>query len=70
ASVIRFIEANWRLGSIDGSDAPNGQASFDRTAGTLMNLFNFDARPALDPVLLNCNGTYVGRHQRPPASCP
>jgi len=53
ASIIRFIEAHWRLGGIDDSDAANGQASFERTAGTLMNLFNFDARPALETVLLN-----------------
>ncbi len=70
ASVIRFIEANWRLGSIDGGEAANGQASFDRTAGTLLNLFNFDARPSLDPVLLNCNGTYVARHHSAPTGCP
>jgi phospholipase C len=70
-SVIKFIEDNWQLGNIDGPSAPpNGQASFDRNAGTLMNLFNFDARPSTDPVLLNCNGTYLDKHQSPPATCP
>jgi phospholipase C len=71
ASVIHFIEDNWRLGRIDGPTAPgNGQASFDRNAGGLENLFNFDARPSLDQVLLNCDGSYLGKHQSPPATCP
>ena len=71
ASVIHFIEDNWRLGRIDGATAPpNGQASFDRNAGNLVHLFNFDARPSLEQVLLNCNGSYIGRHQAPPATCP
>ena len=70
ASIINFVESNWRLGTIDPPDAPNAQSSFDRTAGTLLNLFNFDARPSLEPVLLNCNGTYLARHERAPSSCP
>jgi len=70
ASIINFIEANWTLGSVDGpTPLPNGQASFDRAAGSLMHLFNFQARPSLEPVLLNCNGTYATR-QTVPASCP
>src|SRR5262249_47580752 len=71
ASIINFIENNWSLGNIDGPNAPaNGQASFDRNAGTLMNLFNFEASVMPAPVLLNCNGTYVNNHQAPPATCP
>src|SRR5262249_58542773 len=70
ASVINFIESNWRLGTIDPPGTPNGQGSFDRTAGTLMNLFNFEARPSLDTVLLNCNGTYVAHRRAAPSSCP
>jgi phospholipase C len=71
ASVIRFVEENWRLGTIDGpTPLPNGQAAFDRAAGTLMHMFNFEARPSLQQVLLNCNGTYVGNHDSPPATCP
>jgi phospholipase C len=71
ASVIRFIEENWGLGRIDGPTAPaNGQASFDRAAGTLLHLFNFDARPSLEPVLLNCDGSYLSRHSSVPATCP
>ena len=70
-SVIRFIEDNWRLGNIDAPNGmTNGQGAFDRYAGTLMSLCNFDARPSTQPVLLNCNGTFVGQHASPPAICP
>jgi phospholipase C len=68
ASIINFIEANWNLGFIDGPTAPpNGQASFDRNAGTIMNMFNFGGPPSISPVLLNCNGSYASTA---PASCP
>ncbi len=71
ASVINFVEANWRLGSIDGPNPlPNGQSSFDRYAGTLMNLFSFQTPPYREAVLLNCNGAYLERHQRAPVTCP
>ena len=56
SSSLRFIEENRDLGFIDGPTAPApGQASFDRIAGTLDNMFDFD-RPAqmrlliLDPI--------------------
>jgi phospholipase C len=69
ASIINFVESNWKLGFIDGpTPPPNGQASFDRNAGTLSNLFNFDSFPSLFPVLLKCNGSYAGFF--PPSSCP
>jgi phospholipase C len=68
ASIINFIEANWNLGFIDGpTSPPNGQASFDRNAGTLLNMFNFGGPPAAGAVLLNCNGTLAATA---PASCP
>ena len=71
ASVINFVEANWRLGSIDGPNAaPNGQGSFDRYAGTLMHMFSFEAPPYREAVLLNCDGSYVERRQQAPTSCP
>ena len=71
ASVINFIEDNWRLGSVDGSSSPpNGQASFDRNAGSLRHLFSFETRPSLETVLLNCDGTYLQRHDRAPLTCP
>lgn len=44
-SILRFIEKNWRLGSI-------GNQSFDAIAGTLNHLFNF-SRPCYDPLFLN-----------------
>jgi phospholipase C len=72
ASVINFIEYNWGLGTIDGATPkPNGQASFDRNAGTLLNLFSFRTPPSYDRVLLNCDGSPVqGRHAQAPTTCP
>jgi phospholipase C len=68
ASIINFIETNWSLGFIDGPTAPpNGQASFDRNAGSLLGMFNFGGPPSAAPVLLNCDGTYA---TAAPASCP
>jgi phospholipase C len=68
ASIINFIETNWSLGFIDGPTAPaNGQASFDRNAGSIMGMFNFSGPPSVAPVLLNCNGSYA---TTAPASCP
>ncbi len=70
ASIVRFIEDNWRPDTIDTLDLPNGQASFDGNAGTLTHLFNFDAPRSLDLILLKCNGTLVRRHQSTPSTCP
>jgi phospholipase C len=53
-SILRFIEDNFNLGFIDGTTAPpKGQGSFDRLAGTIMGMFDFDARPHLEPLILN-----------------
>jgi len=50
-SILRFIEDNWRLGRIDSLDNPNGtplgnplpgQGSFDRLAGSIDGMFDFD----------------------------
>jgi phospholipase C len=41
-SVLRFIEDNWQLGRI-------GDQSFDERAGSLGNMFNFDANAKLAP---------------------
>jgi len=42
SSTIGFIEDNWDLGFIDGAhEPPAGQASFDRTAGSIMGMFDF-----------------------------
>ncbi|HEX4192682.1 MAG TPA: alkaline phosphatase family protein [Stellaceae bacterium] len=53
-SILRFIEDNWQLGRIDSLDNPDGtsngnpppgQGSFDRLAGSIQGLFDFD-----DPI--------------------
>jgi phospholipase C len=54
-SSLRFIEENWGLQNIDPFEAPKGQGSFDRLAGTVMNMFDFDGKPnsrrlILDPL--------------------
>ena len=50
-SILRFIEDNWQLGRIDSLDNPDGtqegspapgQGSFDRLAGSIDGLFDFD----------------------------
>jgi phospholipase C len=56
-SILRFIEDNWELGRIDDLDhpagTPEGQGSFDRIAGSILNMFDFDDQPDLRPVILN-----------------
>jgi phospholipase C len=60
ASIINFIEYNWSLGFLDGPTAPPaGEASYDRNAGTLLGLFNFNNPPNTTPVLLTCSGAYA-----------
>jgi phospholipase C len=54
SSILRFVEDNWNLDLIDGASAPpKGQTSFDRLAGSLQGMFNFerrrDHRVLLDP---------------------
>ena len=54
-SSLRFIEDNWGLQSIDEPEKPAGQGSFDRLAGSVMNMFDFDNKPnsrrlILDPL--------------------
>ncbi|MGO9995250.1 MAG: phospholipase C [Steroidobacteraceae bacterium] len=55
ASIINFIESNWNLGYIDGP-TPVANGSFDRLAGSLANMFNFNSAPNLAPLLLTCSG--------------
>jgi phospholipase C len=48
SSILRFIEDNWELGRL-------GDQSFDETAGSLVNMFNFSVhhrtpRLFLDPA--------------------
>jgi len=67
-SIINFIETNWALGYIDGPTAPPaGQASFDRLAGSISNMFNFGSPPNTAPLLLTCSGAVA---TTPAAACP
>ena len=47
ASVVRFIEDNWLGGQRIGA------GSFDATAGSIMNLFDFSASPRTTPLYLD-----------------
>jgi phospholipase C len=56
-SSLRFIEANWELGFIDGTTLPPGQPlgsfSFDQLAGSILNMFDFDGQPNLKGLILD-----------------
>jgi phospholipase C len=53
-SSLAFIEFNWGLGFLDGPTAPaEGTASFDRFAGSILTMFDFDSAPHLRPLILN-----------------
>jgi phospholipase C len=56
-SSLRFIQANWDLGSIDGTTLPQGQPlgsfSFDQFAGSILNMFDFDDQPNLSRLILD-----------------
>jgi phospholipase C len=54
ASVLRFIEDNWKLGFIDGPVAPPaGTGSVDRYANSLDNMFDFKREPNMRPLILD-----------------
>jgi phospholipase C len=61
ASVLRFIEDNWKLGFIDGPVAPpKGTGSVDRYANSLVNMFDFKREPNMRPLILDqVTGTVV-----------
>ena len=61
ASILAFIEANWDLGYIDGpTPLPPGTGSVDRTAGSIMGMFDFDREPNIRPLILDpIRGTVV-----------
>jgi phospholipase C len=56
-SSLRFIEANWNLGFIDGATLQPGQTlgsfSFDQFAGSILNMFDFDNQPNTKPLILD-----------------
>jgi len=62
SSSLRFIEENWNLGFIDGPSAPPaGQASFDRVAGRINNMFDFDDHARHERIFLDeTTGKIVG----------
>jgi phospholipase C len=51
-SSLRFIEENWGLESIDEPEKPAGQGSFDRLAGSITNMFDFDDKPNSSRLIL------------------
>jgi phospholipase C len=52
-SSLRFIEENWGLEHIDEVEPPPGQGSFDRLAGSALNMFDFDSKPDLRRLILD-----------------
>ena len=46
SSILKFIETNWKLGGIGGG-------SYDASAGTLANMFNFRTFPDIRPLTLD-----------------
>ena len=53
SSVLRFVEENWGLGFIDAAAPPEGQSSFDRLAGSIMTMFDFDGGPNTPRLILD-----------------
>jgi phospholipase C len=54
SSTIAFIEYNWELPFIDGATAPApGTASYDRIAGSILDMFDFDDKPNNQPLILD-----------------
>jgi phospholipase C len=58
SSILRFIEDNWNLGRI-------GNGSVDAIAGTLNNMFNFNAQQLAPPLLLDpSTGTVLNQQNQ------
>jgi phospholipase C len=55
SSTIAFIEYNWGLPFIDGATAPAaaGTASYDRIAGSILDMFDFDDQPNNRALILD-----------------
>jgi phospholipase C len=57
SSILRFIEDNWLGGMrIDDVTRPApmaGQKSFDKIAGSIQGMFDFDVHPNLSPLVLD-----------------
>jgi phospholipase C len=52
-STLRFIEHNWGTEFIEAMKPAPGQGSFDRVAGTMSNMFDFDGNPDKRPLILD-----------------
>jgi len=54
SSTIAFVEYNWGLPFIDG-DGPvaAGMGSYDRIAGSILDMFDFDSQPNDHPLILD-----------------
>jgi phospholipase C len=65
SSSLAFVEQNWHLDSIDPSPLPVNQGgSFDRIAGSILNMFDFDDAPNLGPLVLDdLTGLVVRNHR-------
>jgi phospholipase C len=61
ASVLRFVEDNWKLGFIDGPLPPGpGKGSVDRHANSLHGMFDFKHEPDMRRLILDpVTGTVV-----------
>lgn len=54
ASIPAFIEMNWGLDYIDGPvGQPAGKGSFDRRAGSILGMFDFDHGPRMKRLILD-----------------
>jgi phospholipase C len=64
SSTIAFVEFNWNLGFIDGATPPTapGTASYDRIAGSILNMFDFDDEPNMKPVILDDQTGLIADH--------
>ena len=51
-SSLRFIEQNWGLEYIEEQKAAAGAGSFDRLAGSVQNMFDFDGNPENKKALI------------------
>ena len=61
-SSLRFIEENWNVEPIDEMQQPAGAGSFDRVAGSVMNMFDFKGNPNNKPLILDVlSGAVVRR---------
>jgi len=67
APSLAFIDYDWSVGYIDGPTSPlPGRNSFDGITGPILNMFDFNHRPNVRPLILSDRtGEIIGdRHWR------